>query len=306
MAKKKTSRSSARKTSASRSGKPASSKKTSTKKKVSKKQVSKKQVSKKTTAKKTTGKKTTAKQPATRKKTSKKSAAKKAASTTKRAASRNTKASKSSKKKGGSKRSTAKAATTKPANTKPAKTKPAKTRPAAAAKSSKTKTKTKTETKTETKGSSQPPALHNGQLLELAGQGPLSDEVLRKAKSGLTKRELRVFSKLLIERRAEVVGDFEGLQKLRESSDGDLSNMPLHMADVGSDNYDQEFTLGLMESERRMLGQIDDALLRIQNGTYGICLDSAQPIGKPRLEAKPWARYCIQIAQERERRGMTL
>jgi len=276
VAKKKTSRSSARKTSASRSGKPASSKKTSTKKQVSKKKTSKKKASKKKTAKKPAAKKTAAK----------KTAAKKTASTRNRAASRKTKASKTSKKKGGSKRSTAKAATTKPAKTKPA--------------------KTKTKTTTKTKGNSQPPALHNGQLLELAGQGPLSDEVLRKAKSGLTKRELRVFSKLLIERRAEVVGDFEGLQKLRESSDGDLSNMPLHMADVGSDNYDQEFTLGLMESERRMLEQIDEALLRIQNGTYGICLDSAQPIGKPRLEAKPWARYCIQIAQERERRGMTL
>ena len=54
--------------------------------------------------------------------------------------------------------------------------------------------------------------------------------------------------------------------------------MPLHMADVGSDNYEQEFTLGLMESERRILIDIDEAIARIQDKTYGVCLESGRPI----------------------------
>lgn len=84
----------------------------------------------------------------------------------------------------------------------------------------------------------------------------------------------------------------------------ELSNMPLHMADVGTDNYEQEFTLGLLESERNMLREIEDALLRIQKGTFGICAATGRPIGKARLRGVPWAKYCYEyvLAQERGHR----
>ena len=127
---------------------------------------------------------------------------------------------------------------------------------------------------------------------------------LKKVKSGLTRKDLNAFRALLLERRAEIIGDVAGLEAARSESSGDLSNVPLHMADVGSDNYEQEFTLGLMESERNTVVEIDEALQRIEDGIYGVCMISAEPISRPRLEAKPWAKYSIEVARERERRGM--
>ena len=75
------------------------------------------------------------------------------------------------------------------------------------------------------------------------------------------------------------------------------------MADIGTDNFQQEFTLGLVESERKLLGEINAALIRIQKGTYGVCEESGKPIGKARLDVTPWARYCIEVARDMERRG---
>ena len=85
---------------------------------------------------------------------------------------------------------------------------------------------------------------------------------------------------------------------------GNLSTMPMHMADVGSDNYDQEFTLVLVESERKLLGEIEEAIVRIQHRIYGVCVETAVPIGRARLDAKPWAKYCIEVAREKERMGL--
>jgi DnaK suppressor protein len=136
--------------------------------------------------------------------------------------------------------------------------------------------------------------------------GPLTDEQLRKVKTGLTRRDLDRYRDLLQQKRAEILGDVDSLQidARNKNTGGNLSNMPLHMADVGSDNYEQEFTLGLVESERALLREIDEALLRIKNRTYGVCLERGIPIAKPRLDAKPWAKYCIEVAREKERRGL--
>ena len=73
------------------------------------------------------------------------------------------------------------------------------------------------------------------------------------------------------------------------------------MADIGTDNFEQEFALGLMDSERKMLSKIADALKRIGRGVYGICEGTGKPIAKARLEAKPWAQYCIEYATMVER-----
>ena len=134
---------------------------------------------------------------------------------------------------------------------------------------------------------------------------PLSDAKLKRVKTGLTRKDLRAFQLLLLEKRAEIVGDVMGMEEARSAGGGgDLSNMPLHMADIGSDNYEQEFTLGLVESERKLLIEIDRALLRIQNRTYGVCIITGTPIPKARLEIKPWAKYSIEIVREREKRGL--
>ena len=133
---------------------------------------------------------------------------------------------------------------------------------------------------------------------------PPTPAQMRKIKTGLSAKDLRQFRQGLLERRAEIIGDVQGLEAARSGSAGELSHMPLHMADVGSDSYEQEFMLGLMQSERQLIVEIDEALMRIVDGTYGICIETGKPIGRPRLEAKPWAKYCIEVARERERRGM--
>jgi len=68
------------------------------------------------------------------------------------------------------------------------------------------------------------------------------------------------------------------------------------MADIGTDNFEQEFALGLMDSERKLLVEINDALNRINDGLYGICEGTGKAIPKTRLQAKAWARYCIKYA----------
>jgi len=76
--------------------------------------------------------------------------------------------------------------------------------------------------------------------------------------------------------------------------------MPLHMADLGTDNFEQEFALGLLDSERKLMTKIDKALQRIEDGTYGICAGTSVPIKKARLEAKPWASHSVEYARKLE------
>jgi RNA polymerase-binding protein DksA len=122
-----------------------------------------------------------------------------------------------------------------------------------------------------------------------------------KNRSYLTPQELEHYRAILLEKLQEITGDVhwlekEGLHKSRQNSTGDLSTMPIHMADIGTDTYEQEFSLGLMDSERKMVREILDALKRIEQGTYGICEGTGKPIPKGRLEANPWARYCVEYA----------
>jgi DnaK suppressor protein len=118
----------------------------------------------------------------------------------------------------------------------------------------------------------------------------------------LTAAEIEHFKQLLLRKRAEILQNVveiedETLKKSRLDASGDLSSMPIHMADLGSDNYEQEFSLGLMDGERKLITEIDDALQRIEHGTYGICEGTGQPIAKARLEAQPWARYSVEYAR---------
>lgn len=118
----------------------------------------------------------------------------------------------------------------------------------------------------------------------------------------LTTVDIAYFKEMLLEKRKEIlrsVNEFEdeALKKSRLDAAGDLSSMPIHMADIGTDNYEQEFALGLMDSERKLLTEIDDALERIEQNTYGICEGTSKKISKARLKARPWARYCVEYAQ---------
>lgn len=126
----------------------------------------------------------------------------------------------------------------------------------------------------------------------------------------LSAKDLAAFKLLLLKKRQEIlynVHEIEGetLHKSRLDASGDLSSMPIHMADLGTDNFQQEFSLGLMDSARRLISEIDDALARIEDGTYGICEGTGKPISRARLEAQPWARYSVEYAQMIEKGQVT-
>jgi DnaK suppressor protein len=74
--------------------------------------------------------------------------------------------------------------------------------------------------------------------------------------------------------------------------------MPIHMADIGSDNYEQGLTLSLLESEEVVLGQVQAALERIDTGVYGLCDECEGKIPKTRLKAIPYTPYCVKCATE--------
>ena len=137
-----------------------------------------------------------------------------------------------------------------------------------------------------------------------AGQGEaLTESQLRRAKSGLTRKDLNLYRENLLHKRAEILGDVESLETDAQNGAGGGISYE-HMADAGSDNFEQEFTLGLVESERKLLAEINEALLRMKKGIYGVCMQRGTPIGKTRLDAKPWAKWCIEVAREREARGL--
>lgn len=124
--------------------------------------------------------------------------------------------------------------------------------------------------------------------------------------TGISKEELSAFRDTLEGLRSRLRGDLtqmadEALNRNGPESSGNLSNLPLHMADVGTENFDQEFTLGLIENEQETLDQIRKALTRIDAGTFGLCQECQQPISKPRLQALPYTAHCIECARKRER-----
>jgi DnaK suppressor protein len=125
--------------------------------------------------------------------------------------------------------------------------------------------------------------------------------------SVLKSEELVSFREMLLGLRDRLRGDLnqmtdEALKRNQPDSSGNLSNVPLHMADVGTENYDQEFTLSLIENEQETLDQIQDALSRIEAGTFGRCQECGGPVGKARLQVLPYTRYCIECARKLESR----
>ncbi len=132
----------------------------------------------------------------------------------------------------------------------------------------------------------------------VAAEAAPTEEVKKTIKTKLTAKELRVYRDLLLQKRAELVGDLSAMEHEALRSGGDsISHMPIHMADIGTDTYDQDFMLGMAETERARLREIDEALMRIQDKTYGVCQMTGKPIPKTRLNAKPWAKYTIEAAR---------
>jgi RNA polymerase-binding transcription factor DksA len=123
--------------------------------------------------------------------------------------------------------------------------------------------------------------------------------------SALKNEELVSYRRVLSGLRSRLRGDLdqmtdEALRREMSGGSGSLSSVPLHMADLGTENYDQEFTLGLIENEQETLDSINEALERIERGTFGECAECAEPIAKSRLQAIPYTRHCIRCARKLE------
>ena len=116
-------------------------------------------------------------------------------------------------------------------------------------------------------------------------------------KNKLTPAEIKKFKAMLLAKLNEILGNVTSMETEALRRDrSDLSNMPIHMADLGTDNSEIENILGLMDSERKILLEIYEALKRIEDDTYGICESRDEQIPKERLMAIPWARYCVACA----------
>jgi RNA polymerase-binding protein DksA len=124
-----------------------------------------------------------------------------------------------------------------------------------------------------------------------------------RRRANISAKDLDKFRLALLDKRRELVGDMSSMEK--EALRGEDTNLS-HLADdadVGTDNYEQEFTLNLMQQEQELLNEIDRALQKIDaaDGSYGICEGTGNPIGKERLDAQPWARFSIEHARDLER-----
>jgi len=123
----------------------------------------------------------------------------------------------------------------------------------------------------------------------------------------LTKAQLKEFRELLLELRAKFAEEIRALAREvsrnpREAS-GDLSSRPIHMADISSDTYERELSISIVSSEQQVLYQIEEALKRIDDGTYGMCQQCGTPITLSRLKAVPYTSLCIACQRVKEQKN---
>ena len=120
--------------------------------------------------------------------------------------------------------------------------------------------------------------------------------------SKFSATELETYKTRLMSLRTRIRGDVStmtdaALSQSRIEAAGDLSVMPLHMADIGSDNFEQEQTLSFIQSDNATLDLIEEALVRIKEGTYGTCEDCGKLIPKVRLNVLPYTATCVQCVE---------
>ena len=136
------------------------------------------------------------------------------------------------------------------------------------------------------------------------GQGDMSGSE-RGRRKRFSREEIEQIRQMLLEKREEILRNVahlenDSLGRPRKDASGDLSAVPFHMADLASDNYEQEFTLGLLQTEDVGLREVDEALRRLNDGTYGVCAACGRSIPKARLRALPYARMCLECKKSQE------
>jgi RNA polymerase-binding transcription factor DksA len=200
------------------------------------------------------------------------------------------------------------------AKPKPAKhaAKPKKSAPATPVKSAKKPAAKAVKTKAEEKPAAKAPAKVNGETKKheakheapaqkVPNGAPKAKPVPVKLTPFLEKQKDR-----LLQLRDSMLDSMMGVAKdnLRTRAEGsEASAFGMHQADAGSDAYDRDFALSLLSQEQDALYEIEEALKRIDLGTYGVCEMSGKPIAHPRLEALPFARYTVECQSQIEKQG---
>src|SRR6059036_2942787 len=173
------------------------------------------------------------------------------------------------------------------------------------------KVKEKKQTKVVKARKPEPKAKVNAKPAKVAG--PVAPEPVEPKKLKLSKDDGAKFTKLLVELRDHLIDGVnflasDNLKRTHREASGELSGYSLHMADAGTDNFDREFALSLVSSEQEALYEIEEALKRLEHSTYGLCSNCEKPIRKERLEAVPFARFCVhcQSTVEKDHRRPSL
>ncbi|MBO7542774.1 TraR/DksA C4-type zinc finger protein [bacterium] len=122
-------------------------------------------------------------------------------------------------------------------------------------------------------------------------------------KTKLPKEVLLKLQKALLKKRARLMGNVEKLEEesfmnSQKDFSGDISGYKTHIADIGSDASGMELMLGLASNQQKLLQQVNEALARIEDGTYGFCQMCGKPIPQARLEAIPEAELCLNCADK--------
>jgi DnaK suppressor protein len=128
-----------------------------------------------------------------------------------------------------------------------------------------------------------------------------------RVKHKFSKKDLDYFKKIIKKRRDELLDGLQHslkdtLEKSPREAAGDISGYAFHMADLATDTYDREFSLGLASNEREILYEIDEALKKIEEARYGFCEECKSPISKRRLKAIPYTRLCLKCQEAKEKR----
>ena len=115
------------------------------------------------------------------------------------------------------------------------------------------------------------------------------------------KLDLKKMRKQLQAKRKEVM---EGVSRAREMGSVETESGAPDIADRATSAFQREFSFSLSENEGKMLRMIEEALARLDNGRFGMCVHCEQPIERQRLEAVPWARHCIACQEQQDRGEM--
>lgn len=124
-------------------------------------------------------------------------------------------------------------------------------------------------------------------------------------KKKLNKKELSEFKELVVKKKDDIIKQIkhmseETLKKSPKEAAGDISSYTYHMADIATDTYDREFNMSLASNDRAVLLEMEDALKKIEEGTFGICEDCKGLIAKVRLKAIPYCRLCLKCQEKKE------